>query len=77
MPADDNIDESRASSSLGVQAGDIASTSKGSDDFMEEYSEALQHELQRSSLVKSFSVAEKDEPDEVVYHSSAFLIMMR
>lgn len=73
MADDDNIDELSASSSLGNQASDVASTSKASGDFMDEYSDALQHELQRSSLAKSFATAEKDEPDEVVYHSSAFL----
>ena len=40
---------------------------------MNEYSEALQHELQQSSLAKSFATAEQDEPDEVVYLSSPFL----
>ena len=62
MPADDGIDELKASSSLGARAADVASTSKASGDFMDEYSEALRHELQQSSLAKSFAVSEKDEP---------------
>lgn len=58
---------------MGVQAGDVASTSNASGDFMDEYSEALQHELQQSSLAKSFATAEKDEPDQVICCSYAFL----
>lgn len=61
----DDDDELRASSSLGNPAGvsQIARSSKSSDDFMEEYSEALQRELQGSSLAKSFETPEiKDGP---------------
>ena len=43
------------------------STSRSGGGFMDEYSDALQHELQRTSLGKSFasSSEEKDEPAKV------------
>lgn len=42
------------------------STSRSDGGFMDEYSDALQHELQRTSLGKSFaSSEEKDEPAKV------------
>lgn len=65
MPAN-VVDGSRASSSMGVTS-ETASTSVASGDFMDEYSEALQHELQQSSLAKSFNTAEvKDESAKVI-----------
>jgi hypothetical protein len=53
-------DESRASSSRGV-VNETASTSGAGGDFMGEYSEALQHELQQSSLAKSFTIADVND----------------
>lgn len=65
MPAND-VDESRASSSMGV-VNETASTSVAGGDFMDEYSEALQHELQQSSLAKSFNTADvKDESAKAI-----------
>lgn len=75
----DDDDELRASSSLGNPAGvsQIARSSKSSDDFMEEYSEALQRELQGSSLAKSFETPEiKDGPAKVIKAALVYLFVV-
>lgn len=67
-------DESRASSSRGV-VNETASTSGATGDFMGEYSDALQHELQQSSLAKSFTTADvNDESSKVILYSKSITV---